>query len=197
MKMENDVVFVIRHDDLSRAIKEIQANRGRYNKTDLVYVLVSACVATFRATGTESGYTVRGINSGTAQLPIVVLDRIVEMRMADEVEIRITKGAVMCEKATVRHKAITLGKIPDLSLSVPIDPPNFDLLVIGRILGEAGVAEQGLESRLEEAKHEMHLVIAKAAETLAEYRVRESDIALLVEKAIRDAEPSIRTGLSS
>lgn len=197
IKMENDVVFVIRHEDLGRAVKEIQANRGYYSKTDLVYVLVSACAATFRATGTESGCPVRGITSGTAQLPIAVLDRIVKMRSADDLEIRIAKGVVVCGKATIRHEAITLGKIPDLSVSMPIDPSYFELIVIGRIMGEAGAAEQGLQSRLVEARREMRSDISKAAGILADYRVAESDIELLVEKKMRDAEPSIKKGLSA
>ena len=42
----------------------------------------------------------------------------------------------------------------------------------------------------------MHMAISRAAGILADYRVSESDIGLLVEKAIIDAAPAIRKGLS-
>jgi len=195
--MDKDLVFVIRRGDLRRALKEIQVNRGRYNNTDLLYLLVSECAATFRATGTESEYPVHGISPGTAQLPIAVLDRILTMRASNELELRITEGAVLCGKAAVRHEAITLGMIPDISVRVPIDPSRFELIVIGRVLGNVDVVEQGLQARLEKATRELRVAISSAAGILADYRVTESDIELMIEKAIRDAEPSIRKGLSA
>lgn len=119
------------------------------------------------------------------------------MRTTREVELRVADGVVLCGKAKLRHQAITLGRIPDWKVIVPIDPSRFELLVIGRVLGEAAGAEQGLQSRLEEAKQELQVAISRAAGILAEYRVTESDIELLVERAVRDAEPSIRKGLSA
>ena len=196
IEMDKDVVFVIRRVDLSRALKELQANRGRNSKTDLVYLLVSECAATFRALGTESEYPVHGISPGAAQLPISVLEGVLIMRTTHELELRITEGAVLCGKAVLRNESIALGKIPDLSVSVPIDPSKFELIVIGRVLGEGGVTEQGLQSRLEKAKQELRVAISRAAGILADYRVTESDIELLVEKAVRDAEPNVRKGLS-
>ena len=191
-----DVVFVIRSKDLYRAIKQIQANRGRYTKYDLVHVLISAYAATFKAFGTETEYPVNGISPGAAEMPIVALEKILGLRSALELELRVTEGAIACGKATVRDPAITLGRIPDLSVSAPIDCSGFELIVIGRLLGKDGANEQGLTSRLEEATREMHMAISRAAGILADYRVSESDIGLLVEKAIIDAAPAIRKGLS-
>src|SRR5271165_5042235 len=182
-----DVVFTIRRADLKKAVKQLQANRGRDQETDLAYVLVSEYGATFRATGTESEYPVNGRGPGAAQLPIAVLDRILGMRASPELELRITDGAVFCGKAAVRHTGVSVGKIPDTRISVPINPSSFELIVIGRLLGEAAVAEQGLQSRLEKVTADMRLAISRAASSLADFGVTQSDVELLVEKAIRDA----------
>jgi len=190
-----DVVFTIRRADLKRAIKELKVNRGGEGTDDLIYLLVSEYAATFRAVGTESEYPVNGIGPGCAQLPIVVLERIAEMRTSTELQLRVTAGAVLCGSATVRNRAITLGQIPDTSIRVPIDPSDFELIVIGRVLGDLVAAEQGLQSRLECARAELRLAICAAAMNVASYGVSESDIELLIEKAIKDAESRITKGL--
>jgi hypothetical protein len=119
------------------------------------------------------------------------------MRSSPELELRITDGAVFCGKAAVKHPEISLGKIPDTRISVPIDAAPFELVVIGHLLGEAAVAEQGLQSCVEKARQEMRFAISRAASSLAGFGVTQSDVELLVEKAIKDAEPRIRSGLSA
>jgi hypothetical protein len=119
------------------------------------------------------------------------------MRTANELELRFTAGAIMCGKATVRHKAITLGHIPDIRVQVPIDPSPFELVVIGRVLGEALIAEQGLETRLQKATEQMNLAVSSAASCLARFGVTEAGVRLLVEAAIEDAQPNIRKGVYS
>jgi len=122
---------------------------------------------------------------------------VVNMRSSPELELRIADGAVFCGKATVRHNQISVGSIPDTAISVPIDASPFELVVIGQVLGEAAVVEQGLQSRLEGVKVEMRFAISRAASNLAAFGVKQSEVELLVEKAIKDAEPRIARGLSS
>ncbi len=98
--------------------------------------------------------------------------------------------------AAVRHSEVSLCKIPDTRISVPIDASPFEVVVIGHLLGEGGVAEQGLQSRVEKATQDMRFAISQAASSLAAFGVTQSDVELLVEKAIKDAEPRIRRGLS-
>lgn len=192
-----DVVFRIRRKDLGQVLRQLQVNRGRQSKSDQVSVLVSEYAATFRAPGTDSEYPVHGISPGVAHLPIAVLGRIADMRTANEIELRFTEGAVLCGKATVRHKAITLGNIPDVRVQVPIDPSPFELVVIGRVLGEAIVAEQGLQERLKRATEQMNLAVASAASCLSPFSVTEASIRLLVEAAIEIAQANIRRGVYS
>ena len=192
-----DVVFNIRRSDLKRVLRELQANRGQHSKTDHVSILVSEFAATFRAPGTDSEYPVHGISPGVAHLPIGVLDRITEMRTTNELELRFTDGAVLCGKATVRHEAVTVGNVPDIRVQVPIDPSPFELVVIGRVLGETLVAEQGLSGRLQKATEQMNLAISSAASCLERFGVTEARVRLLVEAAIDDAQGNIRRGVFS
>jgi hypothetical protein len=159
--------------------------------------LVSEYAATFRAPGTDSEYPVHGISPGVAYLPIAALDRIVEMRTANELELRFTDGAVLCGKATVRNQTIKVGGVPDTRVQVPIDPSPFEVVVIGRVLGDALVAEQGLGDRLQRATEQMNLAVSSAACCLGRFGVTEAGVKLLVEAAIEDAQASIRRGLFS
>ena len=100
-----------------------------------------------------------------------------------------------CGKAAVKHNDVSVGQIPDTCISMPINASPFELIVIGRILGETAVTEQGLQSRLDKATEEMRHSISRAASNLANFGVTQSDVELLVEKAIKDAEPGIIRGL--
>jgi hypothetical protein len=192
-----DVVFRIRRKDLMQVLRQLKANRGRLCETDLVSILVSEYAATFRAPGTDSEYPVHGIAPGVVQMPIEMLDRIPRMRTSDELELHFKAGEVLCGKSAVRHKAITLGHIPDIRFQVPIDPSPFELVVIGRVLGEVIIAEQGLEARLRQAKEQMNLAISKAAANLSGFGVSEDGVQSLVEAAIEDAQAGIREGVTS
>jgi hypothetical protein len=190
-----DVVFTIRRKDLMQVLRQLKANRGRLSDTDLVSVLVSEYAATFRALGTDSEYPVHGIAPGVVQMPIEMLDRIPKMRTSDELELHFKAGEVLCGKSAVRHNAITLGHIPDIRVQVPIDPSPFELVVIGRVLGDALVAEQGLEDRLQKAAAQMNLAISSATSCLGSFGVSEAGVKLLVEAAIEDAKADIRKGV--
>ena len=164
-----DVIFTIRRADAKRALKQIQANRGREGKDDLIHVLVSEYAATFRAVGTESECPVHGIGPGTAQLPISIFERAIDMRTTSELQLRITDGALFSGKSCVRHGGVTVGTIPDTRISVPVDSSPLDLLVIERIIGQAAMTAQGLTSRLQKAKEDLPLALAAATKQLGPY----------------------------
>jgi hypothetical protein len=192
-----DLVFTIRRADAKRALKEIQANRGREGKDDLIHVLVSEYAVTFRAVGTQSEWPVHGISPGAAQLPIPVLEKAIDMRSSTELQLRITDGAIFCGKASVRHGAIAVGNIPDVRISVPVNSSPFDLLVMERLLGERAMVEQGLASRLQNAKIGLPVALAKAAKELHPYGVSADDLETLIETAMREAEPRVKAALSA
>jgi hypothetical protein len=192
-----DVIFAIRQEDAKCALEQMQANRGREGKNDLVHLLVSEYAATFRAVGTESECPVHGIRPGTAQMPIPVFERAVGRGATDELQLRVTDGAIFCGRAAVRHGRITVGAIPDTRISVPIDSLPFDLLVIERLIGERAAIEQGLASRLQQAKEGLTLALSKAAAELNPYGVGAEDLKALIEKAMREAEPKVKAALSA
>lgn len=195
--MATDVVFTIRRGDAKAALKQIQANRGREGKEDLVHVLVSEYAVTFRAVGTESEYPINGISPGAAQLPIQVLGRAIDMRNSNELQFRITDGAISCGKAIVRHPGIIVGSIPDTRISVPVNASSFDILVIERILGKEAAAGQDLASRVKKANEGLQLALSRATAELSPYGICSSDLEALIDAAIRDAEPKVRAALSA
>ena len=190
-----DVAFTIRRADALRALKEIKVNRGREGKDDLLHVLVSEYAATFRAVGTESEYPVNGTGPGAAQLPIAIFERAVEMRTTNELQLRLTDGAIFSGKSAVRHPGVTVGAIPDTRISVPINSLPFDLLVIERIVGAHAATDQGLATRLQKAKDGLPIALAKAAAELTPYGVTAEDLKALVETAMREAEPRVKASL--
>jgi len=191
------VDFTIRRDDLKQAIKQLQANRGRDARTDAVNVLVSEYAVTFRAVGTEVEYPVHGISPGSAKLPLPVLDRICGMRTGKELQLHISEGVIVCGAATVRHEGISLGFIPDQSISVPLDASVFDLLAIGKILGKDMAQEQGLASRIKKAQGQREEALRLAAGHLEPYGVTSEQLEDLIEQALEAAEPKIRAALVS
>lgn len=192
-----EVVFRIRRLDLRRALRELGVNRGAHRNDDKITILVSAYAATFRAPGTESEYPVDGVSPGVAQLPMAVLNRIADILTGKEPELCISDGTIMCGKASVKHELIKIGEIPNLRVRVPIDPSLFDLIVIGRILGDDLIAEQGLESRLNAATERLNHAISAASQQLAPFGISDSALRALVESAIDGAKEKIRRGVYS
>ena len=195
--MATDVVFTIRRADAKRALKQIQANRGREGKDDFVHVLVSEYAVTFRAVGTEAEYPVNGISPGAAKLPIPILDKAIDMRSTNEIQLRVTDGVIFCGKAAVRHPGVSVGSIPDTRISVPVNASPFDILVIERILGKEAAAGQGLASRLQKANEGLQVALSRATAELSPYGLCSSDLESLIEEAMRAAEPKVRAALSA
>ena len=72
------VEFVLDLSDLRRAAKQLFVNRGRFADTDCADLLISPCVATFRAIGTEMELPVHGIQTGPVRIPLRAIKEIVE-----------------------------------------------------------------------------------------------------------------------
>jgi len=178
-------------------LKEIMANRGREGKGDMMHVLVSEYAVTFRAVGTESDWPVNGVSPGTAQVPIPIRERAIDMQTTNGLQMRITDGAVFCGKAAVRHGGVTVGTISNTSISVRIDSTPLDLLVIERHIGASAIVEQGHTPRLNSAKEGRVSALAKAAAVLGPFGISAEDLVQLMEKALTNAEPKVRSSLAS
>ncbi len=94
------VDFSVRLSDLRKATKHLSFNRGEFKDTDSADMLVSQCVATFRAVGTEIEVPVQGTRAGTVRLPLKMLHNLVSVASSykkREVQLHIEPGLVQLE----------------------------------------------------------------------------------------------------
>jgi hypothetical protein len=70
MLKRGEVLFEIRHADLMRAIRQVQANAKNAPDVKSVNILVSEIAMTVRSLGIEAEFPVVGIQPGTFQTPI-------------------------------------------------------------------------------------------------------------------------------
>jgi len=118
------VEFVIRLSGLRKATKHLMFNRAGFGDTDSADLLVSQCIATFRAPGTEFEAPVQGTRSGTVRLPVRQLRDL--MSIADsykrrEVPLHFEPGMFRVGTCVRRHPDISLGIFPDRRIDLPPD----------------------------------------------------------------------------
>lgn len=192
------VEFRVRVNDLKQAIREINVNRGENRAADFVDVLVSECVATFRAVGTSVDVPVNGIQPGTARLPIATLERFSAMAKAfkaKETTVQFWDGIFKVGSWGTKDWEIVLGVIPDLSLDMPPDATFLDTLAMAWILSPVGVKEQGLERRVAMAQRAKDDAIDRATRALEPLQVQREKLAALVEAHIAEAGKRLRSSL--
>ncbi len=192
------VEFKVRVSDLKSAIRQITVNRGEGRATDSVDVLVSECIATFRALGTSVEVPVNGIQPGTARLRIATLERFSAMAKAfkaKETSVQFWEGIFKVGGWGTKDPGIVLGVIPDLSLDMPSDASFLDVLALAIILSPAGVKMQGLTGRMIKAERAKEDSIDRATRSLEPLRVEREKIAALVEDHIAEAGKRLRSSL--
>ena len=192
------VEFNVRVRDLKNAIRQITVNCGENRSADFVDVLVSECVATFRAVGTSTDIPVNGIQPGTARLPIATLERFSAKAKAfktKEISVQFLDGIFKVGSWGTKDPDIVLGVIPDLSLDMSADASFLDTLALASLLSPAGVKEQGLERRVVKAQRAKEDSIDRATRALEPLRVEREKIAALVEDHIAEAGKRLRSGL--
>jgi len=181
------IEFKTRVADMKNATKQLLVNRGQFKDTDIADLLVSECVATFRAVGTTTEIPVHGTSPGTARLPLPVLKMIASTAgtfKSKAIKLVIEDGAIKIGSFKHRNPEIRLGSLPDQRIDLPVDASLLDTLGIGAILGEATIEEQGLTNRILEAWEKANRAITSAAGTLADLGVSEQQIRELVEQQV-------------
>lgn len=194
---EGEVLFVIRRTDLNRAIRGVQTNCKGNPDASTVCLLVSEYAVTVRAVGMESEYPVDGIRPGTFETPIAALRRITSMRPTKEIALHVQQGAISSGSSTVRHPAIRLSIIPDVRISIPIDASDFDLLVVGRLLGQTELERQGLSNRVAKSRERLQRDLTVAASLLVRYHLGQRELELLIDRLLKDAEPTVKAAIYS
>lgn len=181
------VEFKVRVSDLRNATRQLMANRGQNKETDFADLLVSECIATFRAVGTSTELPILGIQPGTARLPIPTLEKIAAVARtfkAKETTVLIWDGLIKIGSWQTRNPEIILGTIPDFTFDIPSDASFLDTLALASLLTPARVKEQGLERRVVKAQRAKEDAIDRAARALEPLAIERDQIMALVEDHI-------------
>jgi hypothetical protein len=181
------IEFQTRVADFKNATKQLLVNRGKFKKTDIADLLVSECVATFRAVGTSAEIPVNGTSPGTARIPLSALEAIAStagMFKKKEIKILVEDGAIKIDTFRHSHPEIRLGILPDQRIDLPVDASLLDTLCVGAILTESGIEEQGLTNRILDAWERANHAITSAVGSLAPLGISEQQIRQLVEEQV-------------
>ena len=184
------VEFKSRVADLKNASKQLLVNRGKFKNTDVADLMVSECVATFRAVGTSTEIPVNGIYPGIARIPLSALEAIAKtagMFKKKEVTVLIEDGWIKVDTFRHSHPEIKLGILPDQRIDLPIDASLLDTLGAGAVLTESAIEQQGLTNRILDAWERTNRCITSAAGSLAALGVTEAQIRQLVEEQVAAA----------
>jgi len=197
MLRDGEILFEIRHADLMRAIRQVQANAKHAPDIKSVDILVSEIAMTVRSVGIESEFPIVGIQPGTFQMPIAVLKQIAAMQKTTVIALSIRVGEVSAASSTVRHPKISLSRIPNLRISFPVDVSDFDLLVIARLFNPDELQRQGLADRVSKTREKLTKDVRYAATLLSSYHVTKEDLEAVIERIQKEAEPRLRAAVFS
>jgi hypothetical protein len=186
----SNVEFVIRLSELRKAQKQLFFNRGAFKETDCADILVSECVATFRAVGTEFEAPVKGSYPGPVRMPLRTLKDLVQAAGTfgkPELKLHFEPGKVQVEKFIIRHPDVALGIFPSQKFDLPPDAGALETLGMASLLSLEQIMDQGLRERVESAQKYTSAAVSNAEGALRELGVRRERIQELVDARIRDA----------
>jgi hypothetical protein len=183
------VEFTIRLSELRKAQKQLLFNRGVFKETDCADILISPCVATFRAVGTEFEAPVNGSHPGPVRMPLKTLNELVKAAgtfRKSELKLHFEPGKVQVERFMIRHPDVALGIFPDQKFDLPPDAGVLDTLAMASVLSPEQIVDQGLRERVEAAQKYTSLAVSSAEATLREQGIRREHIQQLVDARIKD-----------
>jgi len=189
------VEFLVRLSELRKATKHLSFNRASFRDTDSADLLVSQCVATFRAVGTEIEVPVEGTHSGTVRLPLKQLRDLMEIANTykkRDVQLHFEPGMARVETCIRRHPDISLGILLDRRLDLPADAGVLDTLAFAQSLSPEEIVNHGLRERVEIAQRQTSGAVSIAFDALREFGVPRGRIQNLVDDRIK--ETSVKLG---
>jgi hypothetical protein len=192
------VEFVVQAADLRQATNQLKANRGKYNDSDFVDILVSESVAIFRAVGTESEVPVDGKRPGSVRVPLKIVHKIGEALTTlktKELAFHCEPGIIKVGTFSLKHPEIELGRIPDQRLDLPIDMSVLDTLALAKILTYRKIDEEGMRARVDEALKTRQFAVADALAALQAIEITEPQLQSLVDAHVKDAAGRLRKSL--
>ena len=196
MPSDQFVEFTIRLSDLRKVMKQLSVNRTEYQDTDSADILVSECIATFRAVGTETEVPVTGLQPGTVRLPMKQLNDVLSMAKTyklPEIPLRFELGLFRVVRSVRRHPDIFLGIIPDRKLDLPVDAGVLDTLAIAQLLTPEEIANQGFRERVEVAQRRASKAVSRALDALEHFAVPREEIQQLIDARVKMTSAKLRS----
>lgn len=188
------IEFRVRAEDLKRAVKEIQANRGEFKDSDFADITVSACAVDLAAVGTETTLVADGKRTGNARVPLRLMSRIVDTARsyhARECTILVENGFVGIGRTKVSHPDIVVGLSASHSVSIPVDASALDTLAVATLMDPEKIADAGLREVLVAQKRATAAVQA-ATDALREFGITAGDITEILDRRVGEAAMVIR-----
>jgi hypothetical protein len=192
------VEFVIRTTELRKITAQLQANREEHSDSDFMDIVVSDRLATFRSVGTEVVVDADGKHTGSARIPLRIMDKInkkAETFRTEELAFRCEPGCVRIDNFSVKHPDIKVDELAGHTLALPVDLSVLDTLALARILDSGKIVKEGLEPRVRKAREARDRAVANAHSTLQLFGVTDRQLDGLVEVRVKEAAERIRPSL--
>ena len=181
------IEFTVRTDDLKRAARQLQMNRGEFKDTDIADLVVSASVLEMKAVGTESSIAANGKQTGSARLPLKVFVRVVDMAKSyhqRESTILVDNGYAKVGRTKASHPDIRVGQDGLQPISIPPNASALDTLAVASMMTPEQIADAGLRERVENAQKRASAAIGTAVAALKEFGITSTELGELVDRHV-------------
>ena len=198
MKDPAIVEFVIRLSDLRKAMKHLSVNRGEFRQSDYADLIVSPCIAVFRAVGTEIEVPINDIRTGGVRIPLRLFRDLVSVAPTfkkRELKIHFEEGKAQIEKWIRSHPDICIGIFPDQKFDLPADATALDTLAMASLLSPEQIVDQGLRERVETAQRYTSEAISNALVALREFRISRNQIQQLLDIQVREMAAQLKLAM--
>lgn len=193
--MSVPIEFTVRTDDLTRAARQLQLNRGDFGETDVADLIVSPSTLEMRAVGTETCIAANGKQPGSVRLPLKMFIKVVGKAKTyhhRESTILVDNGYAKVGRTTISHPDIAVGDATGHPPSIPPDASALDTLAVASMMTPEQIADAGLRERVENAQKRASAAVGFALGTLKEFNVSPADLAEIIDRRVAEAADLIR-----
>jgi hypothetical protein len=176
-------------------MRQLEANRGEFNDTDVVDLVVSPTDLTIKALGTETCIVAESKQSGDARLPLSLLVKIVGMAGSykePRTTILLDDKSAKVGRSKVRHPEISVGKRHPHPPSLPVDTSALHMLAVALTMTPKEIVDAGLQNRVDNARKKASAAIGVAVDSLKEFNVTTKDLKPIIDRRVAEAAEVIR-----
>ena len=192
------IEFTVRTDDLKRAARELQVNRGEFKNTDVADLVVLPSAVEMKAVGTETCIAADGKQLGVCRLPLSLVIKLADLARSyhqRESTIVIDDGYVKVGRTKTLHPDITVNELPHQPPSIPPDASALDTLAVASMMNPEKIADSGLRERVEKAQKRASAAVQSALHVLKEFNVTAADLTDIIDQKVAEAAEVIKRAL--